>query len=148
VDVIVKKYADMHPDSYSMGDYWDCVPSIFNDLYGSVGYVMTYRTISDDATKRIISEQGCSRDEARDYIHKTDLSPKCEEKQKSVASAVKADGLTLIDYSEKAIALVGDTRAIKDELKRIGGRFNARLSCGAGWIFPKSKRDAIEAIIG
>lgn len=43
----------------------------------------------------------------------------------------------IIDYSEKAFAVVGDTKAIKDELKAIGGRFNFRLSCGAGWIFSK-----------
>ena len=43
----------------------------------------------------------------------------------------------IIDQSEKAFAVVGDTKAIKDELKAIGGRFNFRLSCGAGWIFSK-----------
>lgn len=45
--------------------------------------------------------------------------------------------------SEKALAVVGDTRAIKDTLKAIGGRFNAHLTCGAGWIFSKSKEAAI-----
>ena len=53
----------------------------------------------------------------------------------------------LIDYSEKAIALVGDTRDIKEQLKQLGGRFNPRLSCGCGWIFPKSKRDEVEKLI-
>ena len=52
----------------------------------------------------------------------------------------------IIDYSEKAIAVVGDTREIKDALKRLGGRFNPRLSCGAGWIFSKSKRAQVEAL--
>lgn len=52
----------------------------------------------------------------------------------------------IIDYSEKAIAVVGDTREVKDALKRLGGRFNPRLSCGAGWIFPKSKRAQVEAL--
>lgn len=54
----------------------------------------------------------------------------------------------VIDYSEKAIALVGDTRPIKAELKALGGRFNPRLSCGAGWVFPKSKLDEVQALIG
>lgn len=52
----------------------------------------------------------------------------------------------IIDYSDKAIAVVGDTREIKDALKRMGGRFNPRLKCGAGWIFPKSKSEQIEAL--
>lgn len=56
--------------------------------------------------------------------------------------------LQLINYSDKAVALVGDTREIKDELKRIGGRFNAKLSCGAGWIFSNAKRAELEALVG
>jgi hypothetical protein len=51
---------------------------------------------------------------------------------------VEAGALQVIDYSEKAIAIIGDTRPIKDTLKALGGRFNFRLTCGAGWIFPKS----------
>lgn len=53
----------------------------------------------------------------------------------------------IVDYSEKAFALTGDTRQIKDELKAAGGRFNPRLSCGAGWIFSKKATDAVRAII-
>ncbi|MEO5990530.1 MAG: hypothetical protein ABIP68_02760 [Ferruginibacter sp.] len=52
---------------------------------------------------------------------------------------VKAGSVQIIDYSEKAIAVIGDTKPIKDKLKELGGRFNFRLSCGAGWIFPKTK---------
>lgn len=55
--------------------------------------------------------------------------------------------LQIVDYSEKAIALVGDTKAIKDQLKAIGGSFNPRLSCGAGWIFSAKKRDELQALI-
>lgn len=46
--------------------------------------------------------------------------------------------LQIIDYSDKALAVVGDTRPVKDGLKNLGGRFNSSLSCGAGWVFPKS----------
>lgn len=52
----------------------------------------------------------------------------------------------IIDYSEKAIAVVGDTREIKESLKVLGGRFNPRLTCGAGWVFSKSKREAVESL--
>ena len=53
----------------------------------------------------------------------------------------------IIDYSEKAIAVVGDTRDIKDKLKALGGRFNPRLSCGAGWIFSKKQRAEVEKLL-
>lgn len=53
----------------------------------------------------------------------------------------------IINYSEKAIALVGDTKPIKDQLKAIGGRFNPRLTCGAGWIFSAKVREQLEALL-
>lgn len=56
---------------------------------------------------------------------------------------VKAGQVQIIDYSERAIAVVGDTKPIKDKLKQLGGKFNARLSCGAGWIFPKTKLEIV-----
>lgn len=55
--------------------------------------------------------------------------------------------VAIVDYSEKAIAVIGDTKPIKDQLKDLGGRFNFRLSCGAGWIFPKSKLNDIQNLL-
>lgn len=58
----------------------------------------------------------------------------------------------LVDYSEKAIALFGDTKPIKDALSDIGGRFNSRLTYDgqkrAGWIFPKAKEAQVRQLIG
>lgn len=59
----------------------------------------------------------------------------------------------IVDYSEKAFAVVGDTREIKDTLKQHGGRFNSSLTVGgskcAGWIFSKKNLDAVRlALIG
>lgn len=53
----------------------------------------------------------------------------------------------IIDYSEKAFAVVGDTKPIKDNLKSLGGRYNKRLSCGAGWIFSAKKRADVDAFL-
>lgn len=47
----------------------------------------------------------------------------------------------IVDYSEKAIAIIGDTKPIKELLKALGCRFNPYLSCGVGWIASK-KREA------
>lgn len=55
---------------------------------------------------------------------------------------------TIVDYSEKAFAVIGDTKSIKDKLKSFGGRFNAKLSCGPGWIFSKTKLEEVKAFIG
>ncbi|HXU28616.1 MAG TPA: hypothetical protein VN698_15415 [Bacteroidia bacterium] len=51
--------------------------------------------------------------------------------------------LTVINYSDKAIAIIGETYPVKDVLKRIGGRFNYNLTCGAGWIFSKAKAELL-----
>ena len=55
--------------------------------------------------------------------------------------------LTITDYSDKSFVVRGDTKIHKEELKRLSGLFNANLRDGAGWIFPKSKRDVVERYI-
>ncbi len=54
--------------------------------------------------------------------------------------SMDSDGIEIIDYSDKSVAVIGDTKPIKEHLKALGGRFNYRLSCGPGWIFPKRKK--------
>lgn len=50
--------------------------------------------------------------------------------------------IKLIDYSEKAVAIMAEYDcALQDEFKTIGGRFNSRLSFGAGWIFSRKKHE-------
>lgn len=144
---IIDKYGDMHPDSYSYGDYWDCVPSIFNGLFGSVGYTCANRHLSDEAIQKAMQDNPTlSRDDACDMLYKKDLTPAIEEKkqQKKSESTCKAGNYNVIEYSDKAFAVTGDTKAIKDDLKRLGGRFNAKLRCGAGWIFSNKQREAVE----
>lgn len=50
-----------------------------------------------------------------------------------------------------AIALFGDTKAIKEQIKAMGGRFNPFLNNGgekqAGWILPATKREAAQLLI-
>lgn len=68
----------------------------------------------------------------------------CEAKpEPKPATETESDGISLVDYSDKAIAITGDTKPLKDTLKALGGRFNFRLKCGAGWIFPKTKEDEV-----
>ena len=67
--------------------------------------------------------------------------------QTTSAKVVLTGKLQLVNYSEKAIALIGDTKAIKDLLKQLGGRFNSHLSCGAGWIFSKKAEGKLRAAL-
>ena len=77
-----------------------------------------------------------------------DLTVKPEKEATPKQQATKAEGLQVVDYSEKAVAVVGDTKPHAEKLKELGGRFNARLKCGAGWIFSKKKEAAVRAAFG
>lgn len=111
-------------------DLWDYNDTAFTSVFGGVDYILYYRETAPE--NREIS-----------------LYTKPEPKQNKTTDTetIGAKGIQIIDYSKKAIAVVGDTRAIKDTLKTLGGRFNAHLTCGAGWIFSKSKEDAIKATL-
>lgn len=59
--------------------------------------------------------------------------------------------IILIDYSEKAIAVIGNTYEIKEGLKNLGGKFNKFLTVEgekkAGWIFNKSQADKVSDLL-
>ncbi len=58
---------------------------------------------------------------------------------------------TIVEYSEKSVAIFGDTKAIKKQLAALGGRFNMYLALNgkkcAGWIFQKSKEDDLRRLV-
>lgn len=81
---------------------------------------------------------------------KSSVKPEKVEEAKEV-EAVTVEGLEIVDYSEKAIAVFGDTKAIKEQLKELGGRFNPALNYNgekrAGWIFSKKKADEVRNLM-
>lgn len=78
-------------------------------------------------------------------------SPKQEPTQAQEQTTVQGEFI-LVNYSDKAIALFGDTKPIKDLLSDLGGRFNSRLTRNgakcAGWIFQKAKEAQVRELIG
>ncbi len=66
-------------------------------------------------------------------------------------SSLSTHDLEMIEYSEKSIAVFGDTKSIKEELKALGGKFNPALKNNgekrAGWIFPKKQADKVRALL-
>ena len=60
--------------------------------------------------------------------------------------------LQIVDYSDKAIVLTGDTKPLKDQIKKIGGKFGSRFDTskvpsGIGWLFPKTKLAAVQNFV-
>lgn len=113
------------PDRWN-ADLWEYNDTAFTSVFGGVDYIFYYRETAP---------------ENREISLYTKPEPKQNKTNKT--ETIKAEGLQIIDYSEKAIAIIGETKAIKETLKTLGGRFNAHLTCGAGWIFSKAKETAI-----
>lgn len=130
---------DEHREKYSMGSGYYLAHSIYSGwnvsktgISTNGGYGVTLETL------QIAAAEGrflCT--EAEPVKETANYEP----------VKVSAGEVQIIDYSEKAVAVVGDTKPIKDLLKDLGGRFNFRLSCGAGWIFPKTKLSEIQAAL-
>lgn len=64
----------------------------------------------------------------------------------SMSSAPQAS-IRIVEYSEKAIAVYGETRLYAEQFKKIGGYFNARLREGAGWIFSKKREPEVRNLL-
>lgn len=123
----VSNYASSfrYDDSDGMQDYFD------TNFYLSIKVSDEYKVIEPKAKK-------------------SSVKPEKVEEAKEV-EAVTVEGLEIVDYSEKAIAVFGDTKAIKERLKELGGRFNPSLNYNgekrAGWIFSKKQADKVKELI-
>ena len=49
------------------------------------------------------------------------------------------------NYTAKSFVLLGNTKKYKDDIKKLGGKFNCNLKDNkVGWIFPIEKKDQVE----
>ena len=114
-----------YDDSDSMQDYFD------TNFYLSLKVSDEYKVVEPKTKKSSVKAE------------------KVEEAKE--VEAVTVEGLKIVDYSEKAIAVFGDTKAIKEQLKELGGRFNPSLNYNgekrAGWIFSKRKADEVRELL-
>ena len=73
-----------------------------------------------------------------------------EKKDTNTVEPITCEGLEIVDYSEKSIAVFGDTKSVKEQLKKLGGRFNPSLNYNgekrAGWVFSKRKADKVKEL--
>lgn len=129
-----------HREKYSMGAGYYLGESKYNgwiiekvSMYSREGMIKEFAyTAGDEDNIRIKKND--------------DVPPPSENNGTSKANC------TLVEYSEKALAVFGETRAIKDELKAMGGKFNSRLTFNgkklAGWIFSKSQEQRLAYYFG
>ena len=114
-----------YDDSDGMQDYFD------TNFYLKIKVSDEYKVIEPKAKKSSVKAE------------------KVEEAKE--VEAVTVEGIEVVDYSEKAVAVFGDTKAIKEQLKELGGRFNPSLNYNgekrAGWIFSKKQADKVKELI-
>lgn len=64
-----------------------------------------------------------------------------------MSSANKFDDISIEKYSENSIVVIGNSRKYKEDLKKLGGKYNANLKNGPGWIFmKKNEKDVLSFI--
>ena len=70
-----------------------------------------------------------------------------EAQQPTATADLSALSLEIVEYSEKAIAVFGDTKPIKEVLKDLNGLFRANLTYKgerrAGWIYSKKQEQKV-----
>lgn len=133
-DVVAYCNSFNYDDSDSMTDYFDT--NFY--LHINVGEYGKPYEVKEPKAKKVTGKTARRADRIEGEAVES-VAPSCADPE-SVAVLV-------VEYSEKAIAVIGDTAPIKEDLKALGGRFNARLTVEgqkvAGWIFSKSKEAAV-----
>ena len=70
---------------------------------------------------------------------------------KEIAKAENDQKIMIVSYSEKAVAVFGETRPLKELLKEQGGRFNPYLKKDGencpGWIFSKKREAQLREVL-
>lgn len=70
-----------------------------------------------------------------------------EEASVTVPQIGPTSNLSIVDYGEHSIAVIGDTKPYKDSLKAMGGYYRSNTQWGPAWTFSSKKREAIQAFI-
>ena len=95
-----------------------------------------------------IQQNGSFEDCFKLTYHKNEKETVQADTNPNIKPIESAEGeVNVIEYSDKAIAVIGDTKPIKELLISLGGSFNPRLSCGAGWIFSKKKLEEVQTAL-
>lgn len=135
---VVEGYSIEHKENYSGGGGYYLGTHRYSGWQINKVCINKFDLFNEDIYEAAGIEDGFMAAEAKPEKQSVNIDPQ----------PVTAGEIQLIDYSEKAIAIVGDTKPIKDKLTALGGKWNSRLSCGAGWIFSKKKLPELQAAFG
>jgi hypothetical protein len=149
---------EVQSDSFSMGDSLDVyyyAPEEIEELNNFIdslqyGYFNSMEDIYEHKKdrKEVIYNGYILEDYKYTSYHFKQVEEIKKDQEQINPEKINAAGLTIQKYSDKAGVIYGDTKTIKDDLKALGCRFNARLTVEgekvAGWIFQLSKMEEIK----
>lgn len=149
-----------HFETMSSVKSWEkdgLTPEVFAALDGVTSYASSFRYNDSDGMQDYFDTNFYLKIEIDDdykVIEPKAKKTKETEKEESKAEPLEdsnIEGLEIVEYSEKAIAVFGETKEIKDQLKELGGKFNPALKYNgekrAGWIFSKKQADKVRALL-
>lgn len=123
-----EKFYAKHPEAIGVNENSEFTPKTYSEFVRNDRYT-------------------CASSCVRGYLRDVNLYQEPEEKpvKTTLKTVGNAGDLQLVDYSEKAVAIIGNTREYVEKLKELGGRFNGKLKCGAGWVFSKKREPELRA---
>ncbi len=136
-----------HRENYSMGDGMYLGRNKYN------GWTISKEPIY--SLEKLLERYAHTAGDEANICLKATQPPTGTAEQPTTSADLSALNLEIVEYSEKAIAVFGDTKPIKDVLKGLNGLFRANLTYNgercAGWIYSKKQetkvREALAACI-
>lgn len=136
-----------HRENYSMGD------GMYLGRNKYSGWTISKEPIY--SLEKLLERYAHTAGDEANICLKATQPPTDTTEQPTVSADLQTLNLEIVEYSEKAIAVFGDTKPIKDVLKGLNGLFRANLTYNgerrAGWIYSKKQetkvREALAACI-
>jgi hypothetical protein len=125
---------------YEATDWHDKPDQIFYRVFHKTSFPANYTNLQ-------ILKTDCMAGSSEDFYQLSftaPTQPQQPETPQIKEVEVKAGEIQIIEYG-KGIVVIGDTKPIRHKLGKEGlrGIYQPRLSCGPGWIFPKSRLEEV-----
>ena len=128
-----------HRENYSMGD------GMYLGKYKYSGWTIEKEQICD--LEKFMERYAHTAGDEANLCMKAPQTESNTAEQRTATADLSMLNLEIVEYSEKAIAVFGDTKPIKDVLKDLNGLFRANLTYKgerrAGWIYSKKQETKV-----
>lgn len=112
----------------------------FEHRMQKIGLTGSYSSVAD-LREKLLNQLSIN---VRDLVSGKVVAPRTpeavRERVKTITAIAKAGQVYMEDYQKdgkvKSFLVKGDTKAMKDDLKHLGGKYNGTLG---GWVFPKTR---------